>query len=248
MDSPPSVFGRLIYEIAWDAGAKDYLKEGGRGYENVLTAEVFQALDYLPRAAFLGRVVRSAEGGASEALGLLADQIEQASISILPQDLVLAHNASTGKASYTVQPDGIIVTPDVYCLVEAKRIRRSGFQPDQLARELLAALQGAGQRLPLLLLVLPVPPPVSVRSHGRLEIHEAVANWLEPVLARADYDFPPLADIVNLIDSTVAFTTWSAVAECVTAALEEFDVGDSSARDSAGRIVAAICEAIKWHS
>jgi hypothetical protein len=53
-------------------------------------------------------------------------------------------------------------------MLEAKRIKRGAFMPEQLAREFLAVVQEAGDRNRLLLLVLPTPPPVHVRGHGRL--------------------------------------------------------------------------------
>ena len=43
----------LLDELSWEGNAWKY-REGGLGLENVLTAEVFQALDFLPREAFLG--------------------------------------------------------------------------------------------------------------------------------------------------------------------------------------------------
>jgi hypothetical protein len=53
----PRVLGRLLEELSWVGNTiKDY-REGGRGFENVLTAEVLQSLDFLPRQSFLGSIV-----------------------------------------------------------------------------------------------------------------------------------------------------------------------------------------------
>ena len=85
-----------------------------------------------------------------------------------------------------VQPDAIITTPSVYCLVEAKRIRSSSFQPRQLAREFVMAQQFAGERRPILALLLSAPPPVRVQGRGRLSIRDAiVSNQPSPITYNA---------------------------------------------------------------
>jgi hypothetical protein len=247
MDAPPSVVGRLLQEISWGGNARPY-REGGRGLENVLSAEVFQALDFLPRDGFLGRIVRSARGGAPEACGLLADQIENATLDLLPGDVFLSEYPPAGEGQLYIQPDAIIRTPDVYCLLEAKRIRRGSFQPEQLAREYLAVLQEAGDKTPLLLLVLPSEPPVAVRSNGRKSLHDAVAQWLEPVLARVDSELPSAIELVAQIDSVVASTTWDEVSKCVADGLAELDGLDTSVGRSMSRLAASVQSAIEWHS
>ncbi len=129
----PSPLGRLLEEISWEGNARHY-REGGRGFENVLTVEVFQALDFLPRARFLGRIVESVAGGGSQAAKLLSQEAELVTFSLLPGDVFLS---GPGTAQLAVQPDGIIESPSVYCVLEAKRIKRGAFQPEQLAREYL---------------------------------------------------------------------------------------------------------------
>ena len=44
-----SVLGRLLEELSWAGNTIRNYREGGRGYENVLTAEALQGLDFLPR-------------------------------------------------------------------------------------------------------------------------------------------------------------------------------------------------------
>ena len=51
-----SAVRRLLDELSWEGNARRY-RDGGLGLENVVTTEVFQALDFLPRQAFLGRVL-----------------------------------------------------------------------------------------------------------------------------------------------------------------------------------------------
>jgi hypothetical protein len=241
--SGPNTLGRLLQEVSWEGNAKHY-RDGGRGFENVLTADVFQALDFLPRSSFFGRIIRSAGGGAQEALSRLADQIEDATLSLLPGDILLNDRPSP----LNVQPDGIIETDDVYCLVEAKRLRRSAFQPEQLAREYVAVLQESGDRDPLLLLVLPEAPPVPIRGHGRLSISDAITGWLEPVLERADSELPPIDELVSRIESTVAFITWTDVSDGLVAGLSDFASADTAVRGSVSRLVQSAREAIEWHT
>ena len=174
-----SPIGRLLEEISWEGNAKPY-REGGRGRENVLTVETFTPLDYLPRTRFLGQVIGSAHG-ADEARRRVAEEIERVVISLLPGDVFL------GRTGVHVQPDATIITPTTYALVEAKRIRPSSFQADQLAREFVAVLQEARGRTPLLLLVLGVPPPVKVRGLAeRIDIATAISTRLSNVAARGE--------------------------------------------------------------
>lgn len=149
-----SVVGRLLDEISWEGNARKY-RGGGRGKENVLTAEVFYPLDFLPRAAFLGQIVASAHGADAARRSLIAE-VEDAMVSVLPGDITLAGS------TIRVQPDVLLTSASTYTLVEAKRIRPSSFQTDQLARELIATVQQAGEGVPLLLVILGSPPPVRV--------------------------------------------------------------------------------------
>jgi len=128
---PPSAIGRLLEEISWEGNARKY-RGGGIGKENVLTTEVFSALDFLPRAAFLGAVLATASG-ASRARAALIDQIEAATVEVLSGDT--RPSLPNGKpATWTIQPDGLITTPTALCFIEAKRLRSASFQPRQIAR------------------------------------------------------------------------------------------------------------------
>ena len=239
----PSPLGRLLEEISWEGNARHY-REGGRGFENVLTAEVFQALDFLPRGRFFGRILEGASGGAAETSRLLSREVEQLSFSLLPGDIFLAEHSS---AQLWVQPDGVIESPSVYCLLETKRIKRGAFQPEQLAREYLAVVQEAGARRPLLFLILPSPPPVAVSRNGRLQIRDAITKWLEPVLARCEHEFPPLDKLVQDVESVIAYTTWPVVAGIIEESLNDFSTGDASVDASVARVGQAVLGAIKWH-
>jgi hypothetical protein len=247
MKPPLSALGRLLNEISWEGNARKY-RHGGRGFENVLTLEVFQALDFLPRAEFLGRIIQSANGGSPATLKLLAEQVEDLTFSFLDGDIDLTKHRSKGKAQLCVQADGILASRDVYCMLEAKRLKRGAFQPEQLAREFLAVIQEAEGRSGLLLLLLPKEPPVCVSGHGRLPLSEAVKRWLPRVLERADSNFAPLDELHSKIDSMVAFTTWARISKEVKAAITKFSGADDSVRRSIFRLSQAVLDAIDSHA
>jgi hypothetical protein len=242
-DARPSHIAQLLREISWEGNAKPY-HQGGRGRENVLTAEVFQALDFLPRKAFLGRVLDSAKG-ATDAVKLLSREAEHAKVKLLPGDIYLAK-----KDWFSVQPDLEIISPSVYCLVEVKRIKSSSFQPQQLAREYLTAIQEAHRRgvKPVLLLVLSGAPPVAIRGMGRLGIAAAIAKYLEPVRARCrDHEFAEIEKLIDGVNSVVAYTTWARLREAVSGGTEEFSARRHSLNASVVRVASAALAAIDWH-
>lgn len=162
-----STLGRLLEELSWAGRSIRGYREGGRGYENVLTAEAFTGLDFLPRRRFLGGVLEAAIG-ADEARANVVTEIEEAELELLPPEIKLAPSAASYQQQLVVQPDGLLTSPHCLVLLEAKRIRSSSFQPEQLAREYVALRLRAGDRTPLLLLVLGTAPPVSVKGSGWL--------------------------------------------------------------------------------
>ena len=115
-----SIIGRLLDEISWEGNARRY-RGGGRGKENVLTAEVLYPLDLLPRTSFLGEVIAGAHG-ADAARQRMTQEVERATLSFLPGDLSLANS------TIRVQPDALLTSPSCYTFIEAKRIRPSRFQ------------------------------------------------------------------------------------------------------------------------
>ncbi len=246
MKTSPTVLGRLLEEISWEGNARHYRK-GGRGFENVLTAEVFQALNFLPRAEFLGRVVKSLQGGAQGTRELLHDQIEDLEFSFLPGDIYLAKQTPKG-VPLCVQPDGILQANRVYCLIEAKRLKKACFQPEQLAREFVTTLQEARGRRPLLLLVLAEAPPVRVQRSARLPIRDAIAKYLEPVLQRTGQRFPPADQLLEQVDAIVAYITWEQLGGAVSAAPDDFANPDPSVRKAVHRLASVLLKSIEWHS
>ena len=166
-----SVIGRLLEEISWEGRRSRMYRQGGRGIENVLSAQVLQALDLLPRTAFLGRIIRDAHG-ADAARAQVAGEVEDLTVAFLPEETTL----SAGGAR--VQADALLTGPNTLVLVEAKASGRSPFQPAQLSREYLALLQQAGDRMPLMLLMLGAPSPVKVSGGGLLQQGPVLARKL----------------------------------------------------------------------
>lgn len=235
-----SIVGRLLDEISWEGNARKY-RGGGRGSENVLTAEVFYSLDFLPRAAFLGQILASAHGADAARKRVIAD-IEEVMVSFLPGDVSLANS------TIRVQPDVLLTSASTYTLVEAKRIRSSNFQTDQLAREFIATVQQAGERVPLLLVILGSPPPVLVdKIPGRMGLKDAITQRVDKVDAWAVAN-PRPEDLISRIPETLAWTTWAEIRDVLAANRRRFH----SAPDGLGRTVSRLCDAaigaINWHS
>lgn len=238
-----SMVGKLLEEISWER-AKNY-RAGGQGRENVLTAEVLMGLDFLPRAAFLGQIFLSAHG-ADETRSVLAAEVEDLQMQFLPGDFQLRYG--NGKRHLTVQPDAIFETPNTYTLVEAKRIRHGSFQPEQLAREYLALMSNTGSLRPLLLL-LGVAPPVRVKGAGLLEIRDAVATFLGPVLERlGDESMPSEGELLERIPEVFCWISWRELDECVAQTVGAYVDGHSSGEASVRRIAAFVRNAIAWHA
>jgi hypothetical protein len=240
---PPSMITRLLEEISWEKAVR--YRAGGRGMENVLTAEVLMGLDLLPRAQFFGQVVRSCLGGVNTR-AVLADQAESAVMSLLPGDMPV-NSGGTAGTKFIVQPDAIITTPNVFAFIEAKRIRSSSFQPEQLAREYVAVMSNAGDRIPLLFL-LGVEPPVSVQGLGKLSLLDAIRMHLPAVLERAGHIGFNEMELLENIDDIVCWISWDSLASAVVSELAAFSCGDSSTEAAVRRTGQQIVRAIEWHS
>ncbi|MGB3764446.1 MAG: hypothetical protein WA966_14625 [Ornithinimicrobium sp.] len=230
-----SAVRRLLDELSWEGNARKY-RGGGLGLENVLTTEVFQALDFLPRDAFLGAAIRAAVG-ADAAREQASAEIEQAAVDLLPGDLV------EPELSLRVQPDAVISSPSSFVFVEAKRIRRSSFSVEQLARELLVTVHHSAGRRPLLLLVLGAPPPLRVQGRGALGIDEALQLGMDSISARLDREVAP-------VDATgaVAYVTWSDIAGRVERAAQDYEASDSDSAGTIARLSLSLTEAVRLHA
>jgi len=235
-----SIIGRLLDEISWEGNARKY-RGGGRGKENVLTAEVFYPLNVLPRAWFLGQVIAGARGADGARQRVIAE-IERAEVSVLPGDLPLADS------TVRVQPDALVTSPSTYTLVEAKRIRTSRFQTDQLAREFVATRQQAGERVPLLLVILGSPPPVAVdKFPQRVSLGDAITQRLRPLAASWEAPSNP-TELASRICETLAWTTWADIRHTIQANRNRDIEAPAELAATVTRLCDAATTAIDWHS
>ncbi len=236
----PSIIGRLLEELSWTGRLITKYRGGGRGFENVLSTEVLQALDFLPRAAFLGSVVGALHDGAAASRQALRNEAEEADFLVLPGEMYLQ---AVDIPKVEIQPDAIITTSHVYCLVETKRIRSSSFQPRQLAREFVMAQRLAAGRHPLLLLLLSSPPPVRVQGRGKLSIRDAILCALPEVFSAGS----DTSGLESLIEDTVCWLTWAEVAAQIEAAKQAFASGGSSVDAAVTRLADSVLKSVRWH-
>ena len=242
-----SVLGRLLEELSWVGKTiKDY-REGGRGFENVLTAEVFQALDFLPRRLFIGEIIRNAHG-ADTARMALYKEIENASFCLLPGNHYLIPSEKRHQTKLPVQPDGLIECSNVYCILEAKRIRTSSFMPEQLSREYVLTMRESKGRIPLLFLVIGEKPPVKVQKHGRKNIKEAINLYLDSVLKRAERHSFTKSELEEKIDEVVCWTTWNEISRLIKSQRKNLTINDPSIKNCILRVSDSIVDSIKWHA
>lgn len=235
---PPSAIGRLLDEISWEGNARKY-RDGGIGKENVLTTEVFSALDFLPRTAFLGAAIGAAVG-ADEARATLIEDIEVAAVEVLSGDIRPALPGGE-PATWTIQPDGLISSGRSVCFIEAKRLRSASFQQRQIARTALTVVDLARLRTAFALLVLADQPPVRVARHGRMTIPEAMKLGLDDSQWADD-------DIERVIAERLAWITWERLGETVRTAAARFTSGDPSIDGTVRRLAGEVHNALTRHA
>ena len=231
-----SVIGRLLEEISWEGRRSRMYRQGGRGIENVLTAQVLQALDLLPRSAFLGCVIREAHG-ADAARARVAGEVEDLSLVFLPEEMTLAADGAR------VQADALLTGPSTLVLVEAKAPGRSSFRPAQLSREYLALLQQAGDRTPLMLLLLGAPPPVMVSGSGLLDPLTALAAELQAHATGT----PAVDELLQRAPGILAWTTWPDIATAVADEMARLEIPDASVAAAVRRTAQSLVDAVSWH-
>ena len=232
-----SVIGRLLEEISWEGRRSRMYRQGGRGIENVLTAQVLQALDLLPRTAFLGRVIRDAHG-ADAARARVAGEVEDLTVAFLPEEMTLAADGAR------VQADALLTGPSTVVLVEAKASGRSPFQPAQLSREYRALLQQAGDRMPLMLLMLGAPPPMMVSGSGLLDPLAALAAELRA----HGSDAPATDELLQRAPEALAWTTWTDIAAVVADEMTRLKIPDPSVAAAVRRTAQSLVDAVSWHT
>jgi hypothetical protein len=242
----PSVIRRLLQEVSWDGRRVKYYRQGGLGLENVLTAEVLQGLDFLPRQHFFIPVISAFNGKAERVKASLIAEVESVSLGLLPPSIPFRANQDESDPTQFVNPDGMLMSGSVFALIEAKRIKSSSFQTEQLAREFVATIREAQNRLPLLILLLGHEPPVMVGRKQRKTIHSAIIDELATVLTKMDspYDIEALQ---GKIDDVVVWITWDQIAEIIGEQLSSFSVESLSVRNAVERVALSVISAIKMH-
>lgn len=167
---------------------------------------------------------------------------------MLPGNFYLKPSQNTHQAAIGVQPDAIIETKDVYALVEAKRIKRSSFQKEQLAREYLITLRESKGRAPLLILLLGKKPPIQVKEEGRKSIRENLKDNLETVLDKTEGITYTYHELLDMIDLTVYYLTWEEIYKIILLQRDNYDNDCASTKMSTMRIADTILNSIEIHS
>lgn len=231
-EPPPSAIAGLLDELSWEGNARKY-RGGGRGLENVLTAEVFQALDFLPRGDFLAPVLAACTP--SVPMPAAAEDLQ---FEILPGD------RSDPRTGIKVQPDVLLTSASHYLFVEAKAIAKNPkFQRGQLAREALVTAANKDERSATLLLVLGAPPPIAVAGRGRLSIADELSQGLADI--RAGY--PQIAGADGL-DTSISWITWQQIAEVVAQSASDFANESPSVAAGVQRLAGALTQAVHRHA
>lgn len=239
-----SAIQNLLDELSWEGTGVSY-RGGGAGKENVLTAEVWQALDVLPRRAFLGDVLEKAHRVAQ---AVSTDEptprpLVEAALSRGLECEVLCGDRRSAIGGVRVQPDVLLESPDAVVIVEAKRVRGGVFQREQIARNALVLDEMRAGRAALLLLVLGSGPPVPVRALGHLTVAEALRVGLDAIRERD----PRVPEPVN-VGVEIAWITWPEISDIVRDANRTFTNGDPDVEDAVRRSAEQIINAVRFHT
>ena len=243
-----SIIGSLLSEISWEGSKVTRYRNGGQGLENVLTSEVFQILYFLPRTHFLGEIVKNLHTKNALAIDKLVNEIEQSEFDLFPGNYYLIEEPLSHQKGMAVQPDSLLISDSVYTLIEVKRIRRSSFQKEQLAREFYLVCREAKNKMPLLLLIIPKEPPVSIAGGGKKNIVEHIKETLKKVYLQADSSVLSLEELTSLVENHVAWITWEEIYNLVKKQVLNYDSNNHSEKNSVERLCNALLEAIERHS
>lgn len=247
---PASLISHLLWGISWEGrNVNSKYRDGGRGIEEVLTTEVLLGLEFLPRRPFCERLNGYLSSGRSCTPFLDDQELDALRFLSAPTGRhALKPDASSHQEAIDVQFDAMAETDHSRIFIEAKRIRSSSFQEEQLARTFIIALRESGDLKPRMLVLLGQPPPVTIQNVGKRDIREGILARLDAVYDKTEYTDFALSDAKERIDECVAWITWQEVAEIIEAAMNEYDNADPSTYAAIGRIAEFISESIKWHS
>lgn len=247
-DGAKTIIGRILSEVSW-AGrkVKDYRK-GGAGFENVLTAEVFQLLDLLPRNKFLYKILEKIKMMDGQKFFISKDEAEEMELDILPGNYYLKKNFKTHQEGMSVQPDGFIESNKTLIMIEAKRIKSSSFQQKQLAKEFFLLTREAKEKKPFLLLITSKNPPFLIKGLGRKKPEEDILDEIESVYLSANNHDLSLEDIKSRIKRSLGWITWFDIIDICHNQLENLNLKNSSYENSIKRMVKELDKVIKRHS
>ena len=250
MNDYRSPLARVLSGVSWEGRkVNSKYRDGGRGVEEVLTAEVFQALEFLPRYPFIEEVAKNITRLAADQSPFIeVDEVESATFEVSPGGaLSLWPSAETHQQRIEVQFDALITTNRSKIYVEAKRIGRSSFQEEQLARTFLIALRESDKRLGKVLLILADPPPVLIKKQGRKSIEDGILDNFEDVYLKTEGINRSVEEVQSKIRSTVAYITWQDISNAVETAHARYKNTDSSTASAVERICQSLIQSIRWH-
>jgi len=247
-DKNRSIIGSLLSEVSWEGSKVTRYRDGGRGLENVLTTEVFQILYFLPRTFFLGEIIRNLHTKNNETLERLIETIEESDFNLFPGNYYLIDEPISHQKGISVQPDALLITESVYSLIEVKRIKRGSFQKEQLAREFYLVTREAKGKIPLLILILPSKPPISVSGEGRVDPVEYIKQTLPKVFSESDSHQHSLEELIYMVDNHIAWITWDEIFDIINKQNINYQAQKRSDKLSIIRLCEAILEAIRRHT
>ena len=243
-----SVIGSLLSELSWEGLSIKKYRDGGQGLENVLSAEVLQILDFLPREEFLGEIIKHLHINNKNLTDVLFKEIEDASMNLFPENYYLKAKPKSHQTGISVQPDGIVETNSIYGLLELKRIRSSSFQPLQLAREFYLVTREAKEKIPIMILVIAKEPPVPVRTIGRVGLVSYIQKTLPEVYSSADSHHLSLIQLQDMVEDHISWITWSEIRTIISNLKEKHQSNNTSIDASITRLCDTLINAIDFHS
>jgi hypothetical protein len=109
-------------------------------------------------------------------------------------------------------------------------------------------MQEAGERVPLLFVILGSPPPVAVdRFPQRVLLQEAITQRLEYLATSWEAPSNP-EDLANRISETLAWTTWADIRHVLAANRHRASEAPEALAATITRLCDAATTAIDWHS
>lgn len=112
----------------------------------------------------------------------------------------------------------------------------------------MALLRDAGERRPLLWLLLGADPPVKVRGLGRMDPQAAIMLHLEAVLSRAEGHDLEFASAAARIPEVLAWTTWARLGQAVAESRDAFTADDPSTEGTVRRLAESVSSSINRHA